>query len=126
MMDLINQLAFIKDLPPLVQDMILNLILLIVAVLMVLLLRLFIRRRRFGRGGAGILDINRLTGESKAKVKLLNPIHDLQVQLFFEGGKCPPISQQNLTSHQHIKRTRAEIHKMHDDRIWIDIIRILE
>ncbi len=39
MMDLINQLAFIKDLPPLVQDMILNLILLIVAVLMVLLLR---------------------------------------------------------------------------------------
>ena len=39
MMDLINQLAFIKDLPPLVQDIILNLILLIVAVLMVLLLR---------------------------------------------------------------------------------------
>lgn len=64
MMDLINQLAFIKDLPPLVQDMILNLILLIVAVLMVLLLRrigtvILVRplRALAGRTGADVDDM---------------------------------------------------------------------
>jgi len=39
MMDLINQLPFIEDLPPLIQDIILNLILFIVAVLVILVLR---------------------------------------------------------------------------------------